>query len=137
GQAQEAIRNALAKVGENTILLGHSVGAGLLLDLAASQRFPTIVLLAPPPLATSEIQADRVLIATGAIDVPRIRSFVPIAEDIGGTHVEAWILPWAGHSAAIFSPWSIGRAVAWVAGEGEETRPVWVLGGGGGGCVAG
>ena len=124
-QAEEAIRNTVAKLGENTILLGHSLGAGLLLDLAASQRFPTIVLLAPPPLATSEIQADRVLIATGAIDVPRIRNFVPIAEDIGGAHVEAWILPWAGHSAAIFSPVYIRRVVDWLGGDGGKGRTVW------------
>jgi pimeloyl-ACP methyl ester carboxylesterase len=124
-RAEEAIRNTVAKLGENTILLGHSLGAGLLLDLAANQRFSTMVLLAPPPLATSEIQADRVLIATGAIDVPRIRAFVPIAEDIGGAHVEAWILPWAGHSAAIFSPVYIRRVVDWLGGEGAKARTVW------------
>jgi len=78
-----------------------------------------MVLLSPPPLATSEIQADRVLIATGAIDVPRIRAFLPIAEDIGGAHIEAWILPWAGHSAAIFSPVYIKRVVDWLGGWGK------------------
>lgn len=124
-RAEEAIRNTFAQLGDNTIVLGHSLGAGLLLDLAASEQFSTMVLLDPPPLATSEIQADRVLIATGAIDVPRIRAFLPIAEDIGGTHVEAWILPWTGHSAAIFSPRYIGRVVEWLGGEGAKTRTVW------------
>jgi pimeloyl-ACP methyl ester carboxylesterase len=124
-RAEEAIRNTVAKLGEDTIVLGHSLGAGLLLDLAASQRFSTMVLLAPPPLATSEIQADRVLIATGAIDVPRIRSFVPIAEDIGGAHVEAWILPWAGHSAAIFSPVYIRKVVDWLGGDAHQLKTIW------------
>ena len=48
--AQQAIRNAKAFLGEKTIVLGHSLGAGLLLDLAATEPFSTIVLLSPPPL---------------------------------------------------------------------------------------
>jgi len=72
--AEQSIRNTKAYLGEGTIVLGHSLGAGLLLDLAASEHFSTLVLLSPPPLAISEIHADHVLIATGEIDVPRIRS---------------------------------------------------------------
>ncbi len=50
---------------------------------------------------------------------------MPIAEDIGGAHVEAWILPWAGHSAAIFSPVYIRRVVHWLGGDEGAVRTVW------------
>ena len=129
--AQQAIRNAKAFLGEKTIVLGHSLGAGLLLDLAATEQFSTIVLLSPPPLSISEIHADRVLIATGEIDIPRIRTFVPIATDIGGPNVESWILPWGAHSAAIFNPAYVRRVVEWLGGEGGKTRTgariLWIV----------
>ena len=120
--AEQAILNVAAELGEKTVVLGHSLGAGLLLDLSASQHFSTMVLLSPPPVAIDEIRADRVLIAAGAIDLPRIRSFVPIAADIGGTHVETWTLPWAAHSAAILNPVYIGRIVDWLGGDARRTR---------------
>src|SRR5262249_2921592 len=120
--AEQAIRNVAAELGEKAVVLGHSLGAGLLLDLSANQHFSTMVLLSPPPVAIDEIRADRVLISAGAIDLPRIRSFVPIAADIGGTHVETWTLPWAAHSAAILNPVYIGRIVGWLGGDARRTR---------------
>ena len=120
--AENAIRNVAETLGEGIIVLGHSLGAGLLLDLAATQHFSTMVVLAPPPLALEEIRADRVLIATGAIDIPRIRGFVPIVADIGGLHVDAWILPWAAHSAALFNPVYIARIVKWLDGDVGNAR---------------
>jgi pimeloyl-ACP methyl ester carboxylesterase len=122
GFAEQAIRATMASLGEDTIVLGHSLGAGLLLDLAASRHFSTMVLLAPPPVAIDEIQADHVLIATGAIDLPRILSFVPIAADIGGPQVNTWILPWAAHSTPIFNPTYVRRIVDWLGGDGAKTR---------------
>jgi hypothetical protein len=131
GLAQQSIRATMAHLGEETIVLGHSLGAGLLLDLAATHHFSTMVLLAPPPVAIAEIQADHVLIATGAIDLPRILSFVPIAADIGGPQVETWILPWAAHSTPIFNPVYVRRLVEWLGGDGEKTRTlariVWLV----------
>ena len=122
--AQQAIRNAKAFLGGKTIVLGHSLGAGLVLDLAATEPFSTIVLLSPPPLSISEIHAERVLIATGEADIPRIRAFVPIAADIGNPKVESWILPWGGHSAPIFNPAYVKRVVEWLGGDGAKTRTV-------------
>jgi len=120
--AQEAIHAARNYLGEKTIVLGHSMGAGLLLDLAATESFSTIVLLAPPPVPISEIHADRVLIATGEIDIPRIRSFVPIATDIGNPRVEAWTLPWGLHSAPILNPAHTKRIVEWLGGDGNKIK---------------
>ena len=120
--AQQAIRSAKTFLGDKTIVLGHSMGAGLLLDLAATEPFSTMVLLSPPPLSLGEIHADRVLIATGDIDIPRIRNFVAIAADIGNPKVEAWTLPWGGHSAPIFNPTYVRRVVQWLGGDGSKTR---------------
>jgi pimeloyl-ACP methyl ester carboxylesterase len=120
--AQQAIHNAKEFLGEQTIVLGHSLGAGLLLDMADTERFGTMVLLAPPPLSIERIQADRVLIATGAMDIPRIRSFVAIATDIGEPHVESWLLPWGLHSAPILNPGHIRRIVTWLGGDASKVR---------------
>src|SRR5262249_3392754 len=73
--AEQAVRNAKAFLGTDTAVLGHSMGAGLLLDLAATEQFTTMVLLSPPPVPVSQVHADRVLVATGELDIPRIRSF--------------------------------------------------------------
>jgi pimeloyl-ACP methyl ester carboxylesterase len=120
--AQQAIANVVSHMGDDTIVLGHSLGAGLLMDLAENRHFSTMVLLAPPPIAISRIQADRALIATGDQDIPRILSFAEIAGDIGGSHVESWILPWAAHSGPIFNPVHVRRMVEWLGGDGTKTR---------------
>jgi pimeloyl-ACP methyl ester carboxylesterase len=100
--AEQAIRNAKALLGENISAVGHSLGAALLLDLAAAERFSTLVLLAPPPISIDRIQASRVLIAAGEWDIGRIRNFVTIATDIGEPHVESWLVSRGWHSTPIF-----------------------------------
>jgi pimeloyl-ACP methyl ester carboxylesterase len=129
--AEQTVKNAAAFLGENTVVLGHSMGAGLLLDLSATNRFSTMVLLAPPPLSIAEVHADRILIATGLIDIPRIRSFVPIATDIGNPHVESWLLPLGGHSSPILNPTHVRRIVEWLGGDAMATksgsRIFWML----------
>ncbi len=121
-RAGEAIRKVLEQTGRETAVLGHSLGAGLLLDLAETQHFSTMVLLAPPPVPISRIQADRVLIATGRVDLPRIREFIPIAADIAGPNTESWILRFGAHSAAIFNPEYVRRTVQWMGGDGRRVR---------------
>jgi pimeloyl-ACP methyl ester carboxylesterase len=129
--AEQAIGNARQVLGERTIVLGHSLGAGLLLDLAETEQFSTMVLLAPPPISISQIHADRVLIATGELDIPRIRSFIPIATDIGGSQVESLVLPWGAHSSPILNPTYIERIVRWLRGDAVHVRTsariVWIV----------
>jgi pimeloyl-ACP methyl ester carboxylesterase len=120
--AQQAILNARNYLGDNVIVLGHSMGASMLLDLAVANHFSTMVLLSPPPLSISEIHADRILIATGALDIPRIRAFVPIVTDIGGPNAESWILPWSGHSGPVLNPAYIRKVVEWLGGDGKSTK---------------
>jgi pimeloyl-ACP methyl ester carboxylesterase len=122
--AEKAIRNAKVFLGERVVVVGHSLGAGLLLDLAATEQFSTIVLLSPPPVAISEIHAERILIATGEMDIPRIRDFVPIAKDIADPNVESWMLPWAAHSSPILNPVYVRRVVEWLGGNGGKVRSV-------------
>jgi pimeloyl-ACP methyl ester carboxylesterase len=122
--AQQAIWNAKRFLGEKTIVLGHSLGAGLLLDLAATEQFTTMVLLAPPPVPIANIHANRVLIAAGEFDFPPIRGFMPIATDIGEGKADLWVLPWGGHSAPILNPHHVRRIVEWIGGEAGKTRTV-------------
>jgi pimeloyl-ACP methyl ester carboxylesterase len=129
--AQQAISNAKRYLGEKIVVVGHSMGAGLLLDLAETEQFSTMVLLSPPPISIAEIHAERVLIATDRMDIPRIRSFVPIAADIGSPNVEAWDLPWGGHSALIHNPAYVRQIVEWLGGDGTKARTtsrlVWLI----------
>src|SRR5262245_10669168 len=107
--AEQAIHNAYVFVGKDAAVLGHSLGAGLLMDIAATEQFATMVLLSPPPVEISQIHANRVLFATGDIDVPRIRAFLPVATDIATTNVDSWLLPWSGHSGPVLNPLYIRR----------------------------
>ena len=120
--AAEAIRSVNTLLGEKTIVVGHSLGAGLLLDLAATEHFSTMILLSPPPLSIDQIHATRVFIATGDMDVPRIRSFLPIAADIGTPNVESHLLPWSGHSGALFNPRYVRQIVDWLGADGNQTK---------------
>src|SRR5207245_11762481 len=65
---------------------------------------------------------DIFLYVSGTIECPAIGSFVPIAADIGGAHVEAWTLPSAAPSAAILNPVYVGRIVEWLGGNARRTR---------------
>jgi pimeloyl-ACP methyl ester carboxylesterase len=129
--AEHAIHSAKAFLGDKTIVAGHSMGASLLLDLAETESFSTMVLLAPPPLSISEIRADRVLISAGEIDIPIIRKFVPIVADVGHPHVTTRTIPWGGHSAPIFSPAAIRQVVEWLGGDAANTkttlRIAWIV----------
>lgn len=120
--ATATIRNVLEVIGPNSTVLGHSLGAGLLLDLAEDQHFSTMVLLSPPPTPISEIQADRVLLITAAYDVGRVRAFAPLLTDIGGPRIEWWNLAWAAHSSAIFNPVHVRRIVDWLGGDGRKVK---------------
>jgi pimeloyl-ACP methyl ester carboxylesterase len=119
--ARETLRAVVEQL-KPGIVLGHSMGAGLLLDLAGDQHFSTMVLLSPPPISVSEIQADRVLLITGAYDIGRVRQFAARTNDLGSPHIEWWNLRWAGHSSAIFNPVHVRRIVEWLGGDATKVR---------------
>ncbi|HYR84243.1 MAG TPA: alpha/beta fold hydrolase [Terriglobia bacterium] len=128
--AEQAIQNVLAQIGEDSIVLGHSLGGGLLLDLSATRHFSTMVLLAPAPTFVPKIHADRALIVTGTFDIPKIRTSVPFLADVGAPNVEWWCLPWGGHGTPILSPVHIRHVVEWVGGDGQNVRSsarlIWI-----------
>jgi pimeloyl-ACP methyl ester carboxylesterase len=127
--AEKAIRNVLAQVGDDSIVLGHSLGAALLLDLSDDQHFTTMVLLSPPPIPIADIRAKRTLVISGAFDVGRIREFAPLIAN-AGQNTEWWQLQWGGHSSSIFNPIHIRHIVDWLGGDGSNTRTlarlVWI-----------
>lgn len=122
--AQRAVRNSLEHFGAGTIAVGHSLGAGLLLDLAADRRFNTMVLLSPPPTPIDTIHAERVLVVTGSWDMPRINSFIPVLESAGVPQLEWWKLDWAAHSSAVINPSNIHAIVQWTGGETSNLKTV-------------
>ncbi|HYR86315.1 MAG TPA: alpha/beta fold hydrolase [Terriglobia bacterium] len=129
--AQQAIRNAMNEIGgRDVIVLAHSLGAGLLLDLTAEQHFSTLVLLSPPPTPLARILANRILVVSPSFDVPRIKAFAPILADISEERLELWRITWAAHSSALFNPAYVRRIVEWLGGDGRSTRTrarlVWI-----------
>jgi hypothetical protein len=120
--AAKALDNALTYLGNETAVVGHSLGAGLLLDLATRRRFEKMVLLSPPPTAISKIEVDRLLVVTGDWDMPRINAFVPTLKALGGSNVVWRRLPWAAHSSAAFYPQQITETVQWLGGSVERIR---------------
>jgi len=127
--AEQAIRNALAQIGDDSIVLGHSLGAGLLLDLSGDHYFSAMVLLSPPPIPMADIRAKRTLVVSGAFDVGRIREFTPMVTN-AGQNIESWQLAWGGHSSSIFNPIHIQHIVDWLGGDGGKTRTlarlIWI-----------
>ncbi len=126
--AQAAVRNALEHIGGNPIVIGHSLGAGLLLDITAERHFDTLVLLSPAPTPVDTLDAGRVLVVTGRWDIPRINAFIPTLQDIGGSRLEWWQSPWGAHSSAVMNPETIRAIVAWLGGNTANLRTTARLG---------
>ena len=120
--SQEAIETALDSLPAETIVVGHSLGAGLLADLAVSRRLGTAILLSPPPLRLVPINIDRLLVVSGGFDAPRIAESVPaLLESVNGV-TEWWHLPWSGHSTALYNPLHLRRIVEWADGSASSLR---------------
>ena len=120
-RARDAVSEALDILGPHTIVLGHSLGGALLLDLASERGFEKMVLLSPAPVPVDRIHADRVLVFTGRFDLPRIRAFVPQLESSGAGYVELRTMPWAGHSGYLFQPGPIREIATWLGGDPGRT----------------
>ncbi len=110
-RARDAVVRALDYLGID-VVVGHSLGAGLLLDIANSRTFQRMVLLSPAPTPVDHIDFSRTLVVTGAFDIPAINAFVPRLEG-----AERWRLPWGGHSSAVFDPNRAREMVAWLGGD--------------------
>ncbi len=127
--AETAVGEIYEQLGRGTLVVGHSLGAGLLLDLAFEKHFSKMALLSPPPTPIDELHAERVLVVTGAWEPPRIREFGAVLLP-AAVRVESVDLKWGAHSSAILQPQHIRTVVAWLGGDGERTqtgkRIMWI-----------
>lgn len=123
--ARNAVANALAylrtKSGSGDfVAVGHSLGAGFLLDVVNDTPIPSLVLFSPPPTPILTVRADRTLIVTGDLDIPAINAFIPQLVDVGQPNVEWRQLKWAAHSSPLFRPKAIESVVAWLDGPSAQ-----------------
>lgn len=115
--ARRAVNAVLDTLGPNTIVIGHSLGGALLLDLASERSYGTMVLLSPAPTPVDKIRADRMLVMTGQFELPRIQVWVPQLEISGTEAVVLRRVPWAGHAGYLLHPGVIRDIVAWLGGD--------------------
>ncbi len=126
--SSRAIEAALDYLGSTPILVGHSMGGGLLVDLAPIRSFRKIVLLSPAPVPLENLDADHVLIVTGNLDAPRINEFIPTLIGAAGPAGEWWSFQYAGHSSALFNPTTIRLITEWMGGRPDSTRTLERIG---------
>ena len=102
--ARKAVNAVLDTLGPETIVIGHSLGGALLLDLASERSYGTVVLLSPAPTPVDKIRAERMLVLTGQFELPRIQVWVPQLEISGTEGVVLQKVPWAGMPDTCFIP---------------------------------
>jgi pimeloyl-ACP methyl ester carboxylesterase len=110
-----AARHAVEKAAREWspgIGVGHSLGAGLLLDVAHDVNFRSLVLISPPPTPLDQIVLHHTLVITGEWDIPAINAFIPQLQG-----AEWWRLKWTAHSSTLFNPAQIGEIVQWLRGS--------------------
>ncbi len=126
-----AVTSLLDTFERQPVVVGHSMGGGLLADLAPLREFETMLLLSPVPVPVEDFPARRLLIVSGALEAPRVNAFFPtLIESASGETL--WLkFPDAGHSTALFAPGKIRQVVEWVVGDEVSSRTteryVWLL----------
>jgi hypothetical protein len=117
--AIRAVDSVLHQLGPETMVIGHSLGGTLLLDIANDRTFSKMVLLSPAPTAIERIHSDHVLVLTGQFDLPPILQFVP---QLASPEVELRTIPGASHSGYLFRPGPIREIVSWLGGDPTALR---------------
>jgi len=115
--ARSAVAESLHALGHVDVVIGHSLGAGLLLDVANERDFPRMVLVSPPPTPLDSIDLSRTLVVTGVWDIPAINQFVPRLEG-----AQWWRLPWAAHSSVVLNSRQTADVIRWLGGVPHMTR---------------
>ena len=119
-----AVERVIDHVGGEPLVVGHSLGGALLIDLAPTRSLGTMVLLSPPPVPVEDLGVDRILVVTGDLDAPRINEFVPLLMDAAGATGVWWKFPYGAHSSALFDPSTMGMIADWMGGTGGSIRAV-------------
>jgi pimeloyl-ACP methyl ester carboxylesterase len=120
--ARQAVNGVLDTLGPDTIVIGHSLGGALLLDLASARSYGTMVLLSPAPTPVDKIRAERMLVLTGEFELPRIRLWVPQLEIWGSEGVTQRSVAWSGHAGYLLQPGFIRDVVAWLGGDPSQVH---------------
>jgi alpha/beta hydrolase family protein len=115
--ARQAVNAALDTLGPDTIVVGHSLGGALLLDLSSERSYGTMVLLSPAPTPIGRIRAEKMLVLTGQFELARIQAWVPQLEISGTTGVVLQKIPWSGHAGYLLQPGPIRDVVTWLGGD--------------------
>jgi hypothetical protein len=115
--AQQAVSRVLEKLGSGTSALGHSLGAGFLLDFANDHPLNDLVLFSPAPTPIAKIEARRVMVFVGQLDIGRFRAFASQAAIAGEGKSDFTEVPWTGHSGALTKPGVIRQTADWLGGD--------------------
>ncbi len=123
-RAVEALLDMVKGSAGNPIVVGHSMGGALLIDLAPERGFETMLLLSPAPIPLADFPNQRLLVVTGALEAPRINQFVPEVIEAAGGETLWWKFPDAAHSTALFHPAKIRQMVEWVIDSEDGEAPL-------------
>ena len=115
--ARRAVNSILDTLGPDAIVIGHSLGGALLLDLASERTYGTLVLLSPTPTPVDRVRAKRMLVVTGQFELPRIQVWVPQLEITGTEGIVLRKIPWSGHAGYLLQPGFIRDVVTWLGGN--------------------
>ena len=118
------LERVIDHVGGEPLLVGHSLGGSLLIDLAPTRSLGTVVLLSPAPMPVEALGVGRILVVSGDLDAPRINEFIPLVMEAAGTAGVWWKFPYTAHSSALFDPSKMGLIAEWMGGAGEGIRAV-------------
>jgi pimeloyl-ACP methyl ester carboxylesterase len=119
---QQVVEQVFDRLGPQTIVVGHSFGGGLLLDMANDRPVTQMVLFSPAPVPLQKVQAERVLVFEGQFDPPAFGVFgSQIPSAVTGSF-ELRNQPWTGHSGGLFRERSISYAAQWLGGDASAIR---------------
>jgi pimeloyl-ACP methyl ester carboxylesterase len=117
-----AIEATLDSLPADTLVVGHSMGAALVAELAMSRRIEAAVLLSPPPIPLGQADFGRLLVLSGRFDAPRINAFIPALIEASGEAAQWRKLPWAGHSTALVTPVTHRMIAGWAGARTDAIR---------------
>ncbi len=114
--ARRTLEQAVSRLNPDAAI-GHSLGAGLLLDLAHDVHFRALVLISPAPTPIDNVDLRHTLVTTGRWDIPAVNSFVPRLQGAEWRQYK-----WGMHSSAPLNPVQIRDIVHWLGGETTRLR---------------
>ncbi len=116
-QARRTVESVLDTLGPGTAVLGHSLGGGLLLDMAIEHPVGRMVLFSPAPIPLRPLRVEHLLVLEGQFDPGRIRAFVPQIEDNSTGTFAFRELAWTAHSGGLFRASVIAYVAGWLGGD--------------------